>query len=294
MAPVGAGGAPAFATSTHAQYWLLTEPGIKALREEVQNQCVKKGADPNHAYPTRQVSLQRFLIRRLMRICADARVQAKVMFTACTYIRRFMLMALPTQYCLDPDVLLCALYVACKVDEQYLSAETVSSLRGGNESTLLGLELEFMRLISFDLIVFDPFRPLAAFLDEEVVQDVDEGLSAKFLQDARQEGKCFLYSVIPTDVFTLESPGAVALVALRAGLAAAVEASDVEYLGADALFLAIVRQATGLGDTAAQVLCKKVSGLQVRIQHAIHVASPSQAEDDAAAADILQAVTIIA
>jgi len=62
--------------------------------------------------------------------------------------------------------------------------------------------------------------------------------------------------------------------------------------GADALFIAFVRQATGLDDTTTNDILKKICEVQVRVQRAITEASDTLTEDANARNKIIRAVTI--
>ena len=92
----------------------------------------------------------------------------KVLGTAITYFQRFYL----HHSVMDADpkhIMMASVYLACKTEEHYISAEELARMTKQDPSIVLREELNLLNGLNFDLIVHHPYRPLLALqllLDE--------------------------------------------------------------------------------------------------------------------------------
>lgn len=119
--------------------------------------------------------------------------------TALTYLRRFYV----RKSCIEVDpqcIVLTCLYVACKVEDWYVSAEQIEKHSGLPEDLILKFELVLLQGLGFDLLVLSPYDAL-------------EGLEGS-LGDlySKTEARQWIDRVlVSTNAILLYSPGQIAL-----------------------------------------------------------------------------------
>ena len=89
---------------------------------------------------------------------------SKVKGCALLLLKRYMLCRGPLELDLKALMLTC-LYLACKVEETYHSAETLGGAAQLSEKVLLSTELPLLQGLRFELVAFSPYRSCRAFAD---------------------------------------------------------------------------------------------------------------------------------
>mmetsp|Transcript_20021 Transcript_20021/g.60510 ORF Transcript_20021/g.60510 Transcript_20021/m.60510 type:complete len:276 (-) Transcript_20021:1464-2291(-) len=149
----------------------------------------------------------------------------KVAMTALVLLRRFylsksVLEAEPSKFVLT------SIYVACKAEESYFSAEDFCRTLERDPAVVLQNELTLLQGLSFDLVVHNPLWALRGHLmlfDEWRHDDASgappqlRSLSSSAMRGAAEAAQAALLSTAATDAVLLVPPGALALAALRIG-----------------------------------------------------------------------------
>lgn len=119
--------------------------------------------------------------------------------TALTYLRRFYV----GTRCVDVDpqyIVLTCLYVACKVEDWYVSAEHISKHSGLPEDVILKFELVLLQGLEFDLLVLSPY---------DALEGLDGSLGGLYSKTRAREWIDRV--LVSTDGMLLYSPGQIAL-----------------------------------------------------------------------------------
>uniref|UniRef100_A0AAV1SYX7 Cyclin-like domain-containing protein n=1 Tax=Peronospora matthiolae TaxID=2874970 RepID=A0AAV1SYX7_9STRA len=109
------------------------------------------------------------------------------------------------------------IYVAGKVEEQYISVDTVAEHLHVDHRVIISHEMILLEGVRFQLIMYHPFRALLGFLDDfrafaKQVQSKD--LPATVLQKLHAESTTVLHEMLVTDLPLLHYPSYLALAAL--------------------------------------------------------------------------------
>lgn len=115
-----------------------------------------------------EIDLLRYYEKSIIAFCHQKRYPLHVLATAQIYLKRFYVHHSVLSY--DPSKLFIAcIYVASKVEEEYLSIETlVSSLPNLNENILRKSELRLLKALDYDLIVHAPFKDIDGLIEVEM------------------------------------------------------------------------------------------------------------------------------
>lgn len=148
-----------YVSSTQRRNWLYTPDDLDAQRTVARNRALKQ----THQTEFTPVMERRLLAHYglvLLKLCRTLKLPDKVMTSACSYLRRFYV----KKSCLEVDpqgIVLTCLYLACKIEDCYLSAERVSNVGGIPEDIILKSELVLLQGLDFDLACHCVFKALA-------------------------------------------------------------------------------------------------------------------------------------
>ena len=186
-------------------------------------------------------------------MCSGLSIPHNVLGTAVTYFQRFYL-NLSVMDAEPKYVMMASVYLACKIDEHYISAEDLARMAKQDPSIVLRDELSVLSGLKFDLIVHHPYRSLTILQfviadlssreEEELKIFKNEKNRMKLMRSARST----IDAIMKTDALFIYPPGLLALGALRIALKALMEPSS-QILN-DRIFATIVEQ---LGMEAQQL-----------------------------------------
>ncbi|KAK9841720.1 hypothetical protein WJX74_010838 [Apatococcus lobatus] len=233
-----------FSESSQRERWLLTAEdlskrrqmnmdkavaAIKASREQTEASA-SQGPDSQPSKKLRTISLDdeaklsRFYQSKMQKLCKELTrafgFKPKVQGTALTFFKRFYLGCSALDH--DPkNIMLTCIYLACKVEESYLSAEEFCRMIGQDSSVVLQNELAVLQGVGFDLVVYNPYHPLDGFLQELEAQAAESSLpdlqqcNAALLSKIKASALAAIDALLMTDAPLLHPPGLVATAALR-------------------------------------------------------------------------------
>ena len=175
--------------------------------------------------------------RKLQMVCESknlrdpARFTTRVLAAAQIYFKRFFL-AVSLMEESPLGVMLAALYLAGKVEEERIEVEELIELSGRKltKEALLNLEMRLLKTLQFQLVIRSPFRCLAG-----LIQDLHEFLSGgsgrrivtpSALKDLQRESTTSICGVLCTEAPLLFPPHLLALWSVRK--AASKVSVDVE------------------------------------------------------------------
>lgn len=172
-----------------------------------------------------ELKLLKYYASKIQGICQALHFPAKVRATALLYLKRAYL----TFSALDhnpKDIMLACIYLAGKVEENYIGAEEFCRVAKQDEAVVLRGETILLEALDFDLIVYTPYRPLQGFLLElaklqpELQQSSSEGKleDGKQLSQIRAKSLAAIDALMLTDAPLIFPPGQLALAALRSGM----------------------------------------------------------------------------
>ncbi|KAG7394004.1 hypothetical protein PHYBOEH_005927 [Phytophthora boehmeriae] len=110
-----------------------------------------------------------------------------------------------------------AIYVAGKVEEQYMSVDTVADQLHVDHKFIIGHEMILLEGVRFQLIMYHPFRALLGFMDDFRAfskQVLAKDLPATVLQKLHANSSALLNDMLLTDLPLLHYPAYLALAAL--------------------------------------------------------------------------------
>lgn len=158
---------------------------------------------------------------KIQKVCAAFSLPTKVQATAITLFKRFLLGTSLLQHNLKV-MMLTSIYVACKVEENYVSAEEFGKGMHEDASRVLNAELTLLSGLSFQLVTYSPYRSIEGFRHdiEEKLGCAGEGegklpLTRETLEDCTAAACKIAEKQLLTDAPLMHSPGKLALSALR-------------------------------------------------------------------------------
>ena len=225
-----------FATSRHKASWLFDEDDLERRRRESLDRSVHKaGCSHDPITLEEQQILCRHYERMTAKVCALFRLPRKILAVALTFLKRVFVRhsVLEATQALGghaESVMLTCVYLACKVENHYVSAEDLArGVRMGQdvrqvERAMLGCEMRVLRSLDFDLLVHTPFAALDGFCFdmEEWLEDPEprgrawthvraEALTTKLRRNALASVDALLFSDAPL----LFAPGVLAFASLE-------------------------------------------------------------------------------
>lgn len=172
-----------------------------------------------------ELQLLQFFATNMQALVKELQLPSKVAMSALILLRRFYL----SKSVLEADPAkfnLTAIYVACKAEESYFSAEDFCRAVNKDSSVVLQTEVAFLQGLNFDLVLHSPLWSLRGMLElfdswrleeRQQVPKHLESLSRDAMERGAQAAKAVLASVSLTDAVLLLSPGTLALGSMRIG-----------------------------------------------------------------------------
>mmetsp|Transcript_14146 Transcript_14146/g.30400 ORF Transcript_14146/g.30400 Transcript_14146/m.30400 type:complete len:295 (-) Transcript_14146:1468-2352(-) len=240
-----------FERSTHGRNWIFTEPQLAELRHKLYEQTAEKlkSAEAEKGITTSNLTVLTADEEKLLReyyecklqeicqepVCPDQKHPAitvpkytqRAMCTALSYFKRFFLKVSIVEE--NPrHMIFAALFLAGKVEEEKITLDDLLSSYAPKlkPETLLALEKRLLETLSFQLVVFSPFRALVGFLcdlqtwsraqaDKLSAAAADKKAEEAEMQRLQIEGMAAVRDALVGDVPMLYSPQQIALAVLR-------------------------------------------------------------------------------
>ncbi|KAG6609569.1 cyclin-H1-1 isoform X2 [Phytophthora cinnamomi] len=168
--------------------------------------------------PEQEATLRAFYEEKIQESCSAQflRTSDKVKCCAMLLFKRFYLSNSVMEF--HPKYLVpTAIYVAGKVEEQYMSVDTVADQLHVDHKFIIGHEMILLEGVRFQLIMYHPFRALLGFLDDFrafAKQVLNKDLPASVLQKLHANSTAMLNDLLLTDLPLLHYPSNLALAAL--------------------------------------------------------------------------------
>ncbi|KAL4420175.1 hypothetical protein ABPG77_008311 [Micractinium sp. CCAP 211/92] len=245
--------------STQLQNWRFSADQLRRLREANRERCLDaiqqalarsssaasletvdsqaSGASPTTAPEPlsleEELALLKYYGSKLQHVSRELRLPRRVLGTALAYLQRSYL----SFSCMEQDpqqLLLTCLYLACKIEEHYISAAELGRLTGVPADLILRTELVALQGLKFDLIVYSPYKSIEGFFEDikeaaaeagsseaaAAAAGLDPGmasLSEQQLGKARGVAYSAADALLLSDAPLLHAPGQLALAAVRSG-----------------------------------------------------------------------------
>ena len=220
-----------FKTSTHRQRWLLSKEQLRDKRAKRYDKSIqdvlryKKGeCDPVSLEEEKQLCL--YYERMISKICSLFHFPHKILAISLIYFKRFYLAYSILDF--EPrNVMLTCIYLACKVENAYISAEELAKGVQQDakivEKSVLGCEMGLLQGLDFDLVVHTPYAPFDGFcfdLESYVQEDLmwDSEKAESFMQDIKNKGYEPIVALLYSDAPLIYTPGLLAFAALEVAL----------------------------------------------------------------------------
>ena len=168
--------------------------------------------------PQQETLLRSFYEEKIQESCSAQflRTSEKVKCCAMMLYKRFYLSNSVMEF--HPKYLVpTAIYVAGKVEEQYISVDTVADQLHVDHKFIVGHEMILLEGVRFQLIMYHPFRTLLGFLDDFrafAKQVLNKDIPATVLQQLHANSTALLNDMLLTDLPLLHYPSYLALAAL--------------------------------------------------------------------------------
>jgi len=210
----------AFGNSSQLHHWMFKN------QEELNNirrQTIANSPKGNSKLTLEdEVQIRMFYQRYIQTFCKSLNFPDKIQASSIIFFQRFYLSKNILQ--VNPrDIMLTCIYLACKVEESYMSAEDLlvkAAVADENASIILQNELVVLQGLSFHLNVYHPYRPLYG-----LVADMQEKLQAQFPQAKQQiqselhtlweKSRTQIHNCMLTDILFLYPPSQIALACMQ-------------------------------------------------------------------------------
>jgi len=226
-----------YPTSTQKNFWLYeSRDAVRDARAQAREATLKTAvganAESTSSVETDGLTLEeetqilRYHEHKIQSICVAFSLPRKVKNTAVMLFKRFALVHGVAAHSLK-IIMLTSIYVACKVEESYISADEFCKGVREDPARVLAAEVTFLSGLKFQLVCYGATRPLEGFL-----RDVEDGackVTAKQLVECRKIALELIDSLMLTDVPLVRPPGQIALCALRRAARGANAADLVNY-----------------------------------------------------------------
>ncbi|XP_021772921.1 cyclin-H1-1-like isoform X3 [Chenopodium quinoa] len=151
---------------------------------------------------------------KIQEVCGAFKFPHKIQATALTYYKRFYLCWSVMEHH-PKSVMLTCIYLACKIEENHVSAEELGKGIQQDHRMILDNELLVLQSLGFDLIVYTPYRSIEGFIND--MEDFCYATNGEvdMLQELNQRAVFEADKVMLTDAPLLFPPGQLALAVLR-------------------------------------------------------------------------------
>jgi len=263
-----------FPTSTHKHHWIFSQEELERKRRERYDRSIqdikrlKGGEGEGEGEEGAFISLaeERHLCsyyeRMIAKICSVFRFPRKILAIAIVYFKRLYL----THSIMDFEpwnVMLACIYISCKVENAYISAEELA--KGVHqdprtvEKTVLGCEMSVLQGLKFDLVVHTPYSAFDGFcfdLENFLLDSMgyDHEKAEAFVEEIKKKGYEPIDALLFSDGPLLYAPGLLAYAALEIALNSSSSSKKDVLRG----YTSSLLKRTGQSDTS---LAKEVASI---------------------------------
>ncbi|KAL2940923.1 Cyclin-H1-1 [Bienertia sinuspersici] len=233
-----------FQTSTHRDKWIFTQQQLadkykaanqRAIQslEKYGTTCVGIDADGSFTNPKSQKDsdgvkqsrakplkveeekvLHVYYETKIQEVCGAFKFPHKIQATALTYYKRFYLCWSVMEHH-PKSVMLTCIYLACKIEENHVSAEELGKGIQQDHRMILDNEMLVLQSLGFDLIVYGPYRSIEGFINDMEDFCYATNGQSDMVQDLNQRAVFEADKAMLTDAPLLFPPGQLALAVLR-------------------------------------------------------------------------------
>jgi cyclin H len=221
-----------YPASTQKRFWILTREDIESRRSEARSRAIESARDaraggeplpgdgPDPLTDEEETLLRRYYEAKILKVCAAFSLPSKVQATAVTLFKRFLMGTSLLQHNLKV-MMLTSIYVACKVEENYVSAEEFGKGMHEDASRVLNAELTLLSGLQFQLVTYSPYRAVHGFrCDLEEMMEANEldapAVSREKLDECVGCARRTVDKLMLTDAPLIYAPGKLGLTAFRA------------------------------------------------------------------------------
>ena len=222
-----------YLTSTQKRFWILSREDIEKRRSDARRGAIESAQEarastgeplqtdgPEPLTDEEETLLRRYYEAKILKVCAAFSLPSKVQATAVTLFKRFLLGTSLLQHNLKV-MMLTSIYVACKVEENYVSAEEFGKGMHEDASRVLNAELTLLAGLQFQLVTYSPYRAVNGFrcdLEEKTERGDLEGPATprENLDECVGLARRTVDKLMLTDAPLMYSPGKLGLAAFRA------------------------------------------------------------------------------
>ena len=199
-----------FHNSSQRKYWMFSsEDEVESLRKEVNSEYIERFRETSKEDVTwLTVDEERQLVKYYQLVLMDVSTKFQppmpsiAVATAVAYMKRFYIKTSVMEH--PPrEMYLVFLYMACKVEEYNISAETFVCILPADRREkaldfILSHELLLMQQLDFHMTVHNPYRPMEGFIIDmktrlSVNPDAWRSKADHFLSMSLHTGVCFYY-----------------------------------------------------------------------------------------------------
>ena len=165
-----------YPSSTQRRHWTLSADEIARRRSEARARAIdaanearaaRVGGAPSGEAPTidpptpdEEALLRRYYEVKIQKVCQAFSLPTKVRATAVALFKRFLTRTSPLDRSHSLKVtMLTSIYVACKVEENYVSAEEIGKGMQEDHNKVLAAELSILAGLEFQLVTYSPTEP---------------------------------------------------------------------------------------------------------------------------------------
>jgi cyclin H len=213
-----------YASSTQREHWLHdTAAQVDARRARARVETFERAKASSESSssametealtPEEERTIVRYHEAKIQSVCGAFALPRKVKNTAVMLFKRFAVDCGTHAHSLK-IMMLTSVYVACKVEESYISAEEFCKGVREDPSRVLAAEVTFLSGLKFRLVCYGATRPLDGFL-MDVEDGGCKGATSKQLIECRKKALDIVDRLMLTDAPLIRPPGQIALCALR-------------------------------------------------------------------------------
>ena len=225
-----------YPSSTQRRHWTLSADEIARRRSEARARAIDAAnesraartgdasaeAPPDPPTPEEEATLRRYYEVKIQKVCQAFSLPTKVRATAVALFKRFLTRTSPLERSHSLKVtMLTSIYVACKVEENYVSADEFGKGMQEDSAKVLAAELSILSGLEFQLVTYSLYRAVDG-LAREIKPDVSEHLA--------KAAHAVCDAILLTDAPLIHPPGKLALAALRSAAANTADESAVKEL----------------------------------------------------------------
>jgi len=208
-----------FPTSSQSRHWMFkNEEAIQKIKLQTNSAFVSRHSkgQPSDFFltPENEAELDFYFSKQMEKICEKFKppMPNYVKGTSFHYFKRFYLNNSMMDYH-PKEILVTAVYLACKVEEFNVSMQQfVANIPGNQEkatNVILNNELLLMQELKFHLTIHNPYRAM-----EGLLIDIKTRYSLADVESWRTEMEEFLSQVYLTNSIMIYSPSQIALAAI--------------------------------------------------------------------------------